>query len=138
MNFLAKLFCPFHRKCKKNKITPPAYLDTIENKGGVFMVRLKGAMDMNVLASNRDKMTAVIEAMNLYTQDIVVDFKKVTHTDSSTVAALMGRFLDIEKFQRQIGLFNIPEEFRKLIEVLKVEHNFLIFDSEATALNNFR
>jgi len=138
MKFLLKLFCPFHRLCKKEKITPPVYLDTIENKGGVFLVRLKGALDMSVIAADREKMTAVIESMNLYTKNILVDFKKVTQTDSATVAALLGRLLDIEKEKKRIALYNIPEKFRKLIEVLKVEHNFLIYDNESTALSDLQ
>jgi len=113
-------------------------LDTIENKGGVFLVHLKGALDMNVLAGNREKMTAVIEAMDLYTKNILIDFKKVTHTDSATVAALLGRLLDIEKEKKRIALYNIPEKFRKLIEILKVEHNFLIYDNESTALSELQ
>jgi len=104
----------------------------------VFLVHLKGALDMSVLADNRQKMTAVIEAMDLYTKNILVDFKKVTHTDSATVAALLGRFLDIEKEKKRIALYNIPEEFRNLIEILKVEHNFLIYDNESTALGEFQ
>jgi len=138
MNFLLKLFCPFHRLCKKEKITPPVYLDTIEDKGEIFLVRLKGALDMDVLGGNRDKMTAVIETMNLYTKNVLVDFKKVTRTDSSTVATLLGRFLDIKKTRKRIALFNIPDEFRRRIEILRVEHNFLIYDNEATALSEFR
>jgi len=138
MNFLMKLFCPFSRKCREHNITPPVYLDTIEDKGEVFLVRLKGDLDMNVLGGDREKMTAVIEAMHLYTKNILIDFKKVTNTDSATVAALLGRLLDIEKEKKRIALFNIPEHFRQLIEILKVEHNFLIYDSESTALNAFR
>jgi len=138
MNIFKILFCPFSRKCRQNKITPPVYLDTIEDKGEVFLVRLKGDLDMNVLGGDREKMTAVIEVMNLYTKNILIDFKKVTNTDSATVAALMGRLLDIEKFKKRIALFNIPEHFRQLIEVLKVEHNFLIYDNESTALSAFQ
>jgi len=138
MKFLSKLFCPFHWMCKKKKITPPVYLDTIEDKGGVYLVRLKGAVDMNVLAGNREKMTAVIEAMNLYTKNILVDFKGVTHTDSATVAALLGRLLDIEKEKKRIALYNVPEKFRNLIEVLKVEHNFLIYENESIALRELQ
>ena len=48
---------------------------------------------------NREKMTAIIESMDLYTKNVIVDFKKVTDTDSATVAALMGRFMDMEKFK---------------------------------------
>jgi len=124
--------------CKKNNITPPVYLDTIEDKGEVFLVRLKGALDMDVLGGNREKMTAVIEAMNLYTKNVLVDFKNVTRTDSATVAALLGRFLDIKKTKKRIALFNIPDEFRKRIEILKVDHNFLIYDKESTALSELR
>jgi len=138
MNFFKKLFCPFSRKCKKNNIEPPVYLDTIEDKGDVFLVRLKGDVDMEVLASNRDKMTAVINVMNLYTKNILLDFKKVTHTDSATVAALLSRLIDIEKTKHRIGLFNIPDQLRQLIDVLKVQHNFLIYDNEPSALDAFK
>jgi len=137
MNFLKKLFCPFYKKCRENNITPPSYLDTIEDRGNVFLVRLKGDLDMNVLGVDREKMTAVIEAMHLYTKNVLIDFKKVTHTDSATVAALLGRLLDIEKEKKRIALFNIPKHFRQLIEVLKVEHNFLIYDNESLALSAF-
>jgi len=138
MNFLKKLFCPFYKHCREKNITPPVYLDTIEDKGAVFLVRLKGDLDMNVLGGNREKMTAIIESMHLYTKNILVDFKKVTRTDSATVAALLGRFLDIEKEKKRIALYNIPDQFRKLIEVLKVEHNFLIYDNESLALSELQ
>ena len=138
MNFLLKLICPFHRKCREKNFKPPVYLDTIIDKGEVFLVRLQGALDMNVLANNRDRMTAVINTMDLYTKHILIDFKRVTNTDSATVAALLGRMLDIEKYHKRLGLFNIPNQLRQLIEILKVEHNFLIFDDESTALSELR
>ena len=138
MNLLKRLFCPFTKKCRENNITPPSYLDTIEDKGDLFLVRLKGDLDMNVLGIDREKMTAVINAMHLYTKNILIDFKKVTNTDSATVAALLGRLLDIEKEKKRIALFNIPDHFRQLIEILKVDHNFLIYDSESLALNAFQ
>lgn len=138
MNFILKLFCPFHKKCRQHNITPPVYLDTIEDKGKVFLVRLKGDLDMNVLGVNREKMTAVIETMHLYTKNVLFDFKKVTNTDSATVAALLGRLLDIEKEKKHIAFFNIPDHFRNLIDILKVEHNFIIYDNESLALNAFQ
>ena len=138
MNFLKKLFCPFHKKCRQNNITPPAYLDTIEDRGNVFLVRLKGAIDMDTLGMDRSKMTDVINTMHLYTKNVLVDFKKVTHTDSATVAALMGRLLDAEKEKKRLAIFNIPEHFRQLIEILKVDHNFLIYDNESVALSELQ
>ena len=129
MNFLKKLFCPFYKHCRERNIIPPVYLDTIQDKGGVYLVRLKGDLDMNVLGANREKMTAIIDSMNLYTKNILIDFKKVTNTDSATVAALLGRLLDIEKEKKRIALFNIPKHFRQLIEILKVEHHFIIYDN---------
>jgi len=138
MNFLKRLFCPFNKKCREANITPPAYLDTIEDKGEVFLVRLKGDLDMNVLGVDREKMTAVINTMQLYTKNILIDFKKVTNTDSATVAALLGRLLDIKKYEKRIALFNIPKHFCQLIEVLKVEHNFIIYQNESLALKAFQ
>ena len=44
MNFFLKLLCPFHKACRKKNIKPPVYLDTIEDKGGVYLVHLKGAL----------------------------------------------------------------------------------------------
>lgn len=113
-------------------------MDTIEDRGKVFLVRLKGDIDMDVLGNNSARMTAVIEAMHLYTKNILFDFEKVTHTDSATVAALLERRFDIEKEKKHIALFNIPEHFRQLIEILKVENNFLIYDNESLALNAFQ
>ena len=137
IEFIKKLFCPFHKKCRMNNITPPVYLDTIEDRGNLFLVRLKGDIDMNILGSNREHMTQVIEAMNLYTKNILVDFKKVTHTDSATVAALMGRLLDIQKYNHRIALVSIPDGLKKLIEILKVQHNFTIYDNETLAIQSF-
>ena len=130
MNIIKRLFCPFHKKCRQARITPPEYLDTIQDKGGVFLVRLKGDLDMDALGNDRGRMTAVIETMHLYTKNVLIDFKKVTSTDSATVAALLGRLLDIEKHKKRLALFNIPEHdiakydelLQKFLKVLHPNH----------------
>lgn len=138
IELIKRLFCPFRKKCKAHNITPPVYLDTVEDKGNLFVVRLKGDINMEVLGSNRERMTQVIEAMGLYTKNVLVDFQKVTHTDSATVAALLGRLLDIQQYKKRIAFFNIPESLQKMIEVLKVEHNFTIYANESVALHEFK
>jgi len=124
------------QRLKIQKEDSPNYLDTIEDLGHLFLLRLNGPLDTAALERERDKMTTVINKFELYSKDVIIDFTHVTSTDSATIGSIIDRFNLIDNWQNKIGLFNIPEHMKNLIDILRVTKDFIIYDNEETAIKN--
>jgi len=67
-------------------------------------------------------------------KDILLDFEKVTHTDSATVAALIDATFIFKKEHHKLGMINLGENLRSLLEIFKVNNLVYFFSTEADAL----
>ena len=124
------------KQLKIQKEDSPKYLDSVEDLGHLFLLRLNGSLDTAAIERERDKMTAIINKFELYSKNVIIDFTHVTSTDSATIGSLIDRFNLIENWEHKVGLFNIPEHMKNLIDILRVSGNFITYDNEETAIKN--
>ena len=112
----------------------PAYLESIEDHDNFFLVRVKGQLGTHALEQGGDKMTAVINRVNLYSKSILCDFSGVTDSDTAMLAALIKRLADFRKTgSNKMVFFNIRGELRELFEIAHLAKLFLICQTREEA-----
>jgi len=117
----------------------PAYLDSIEDCGRYFIVRLKGSIDTSALERDREKMTAIIRQVNLYSKSIICDFAKVTQSDTATLAALLRRLSDFRGAGGSKLVFcSLPSQLKEFIIITKFSEIFSIAADEKAAAANLQ
>jgi anti-anti-sigma regulatory factor len=104
------------------------FVDRFEEVGNVRILRFKGPIDRTTLPEIL-KIKKVLERQDdLNKNNVIIDFKKITHVDSAAIAALLI----------ELGLVNVTEELKIMLDIFKAGKLFMIFDSEEAALQSFR
>ena len=116
----------------------PSYLNAVEEHEDYFLVRLKGAMGKDSLERNRPKMTAMIKKFDLYSKNVLCDFKQVTEADTATVASLVSRLADFKLRKNTLIFFNVPERLKVFMDVTKVAPYFRIYGTLEEALEGVK
>ena len=120
-----------------NQLNLP-FLDKMEIKDNVRILRLKGVMDHDTLPKIlkiREELTTGHDRNAL---NILLDFEKVTDVDSSAIAVLSVRLDELKENQHVMGLINVPEKLSSLLDIFKESSHFQLFDSEQKALEDLK
>jgi anti-anti-sigma factor len=123
-------------KTGKNSIIP--FIEKIEDKDNLHVVRLKGPIDMTTVPQVENLIWKARVNRGLLNKDILLDFKNVTHIDSSIIALLLMALSDLKHEKHKLVLINIPSEFKDMVAIENLNALFCICDSESDALEHIR
>ncbi len=112
----------------------PTYLASVDEHENYFIVHLKGSMDRQSLEANRSKMSDAIRKLDLYSKNLLCDFGEVTKVDTTTVAALVSRFSDFKSGKHKMIFFNLSDELKSYMDIVKVLPYFSIRENLEDAL----
>lgn len=113
----------------------PEYLDSIEDHGHFFLVRLKGSLDTPALEKNREKMTTAIQKINLFEKHNIADLSQVEVADTAAVAAIFKRFVDFKGNEnKKMIFFNVSESLRNIFDLAKLSDVFTICETKEEAI----
>ena len=108
------------------------YVKQIEAKGDVYIVRLKGRIDMYTIPDvHRLRLMGPRGELR---QNIILDFKKVDHVDSATCALLVQSLSELKHVNHRLILINIPETLKDMLKIARISRLFDVYDSEEKAL----
>jgi anti-anti-sigma factor len=110
----------------------PDFVREVNDFAHVKIVRLTGALD----AAAIPKMSRFFQGIKNPgdgPKSIVLDFKKVSSVESSTVAALLELLTRLKREGERFALMNPPPVLLGTLDVLKLSHAFLILPSEKEA-----
>jgi anti-sigma B factor antagonist len=114
------------------------FIDRFEEVGNVRILRFKGSIDRTTLPEIL-KIKKVLERQgDLNKNNVIIDFKKITHVDSAAIAALLIELAELKQHDKKLGLVNVTEELKIMLDIFKAGKLFMIFDSEEAALQSFR
>jgi anti-sigma B factor antagonist len=114
------------------------FIDRFEEIGNVRILRFKGPIDRTTLPEIL-KIKKVLERHgDLNKNNVIIDFKKITHVDSAAIAALLIELAELKQHDKKLGLVNVTEELKIMLDIFKAGKLFMIFDSEEEALQSFR
>ena len=125
-------------KNKKTADAPaPAWIKSIEERKTLRILRVKGRIDVAALGeSSSQRALQARQQKGFEYKHLLLDFADVTYIDSSAVAALLLTLRDYQKAHHKLGVINLGEEPRNMLQIAKVDRLFLSYETEAQALKD--
>jgi anti-anti-sigma factor len=120
---------------KINQLNLP-FIDKFEEIGNVRILRFKGSIDSGVLPKILKIKDQMIKQKDINKKNVIVDFKKITHVDSAALGALIIRLSELKKHHKKLGLINVTDEMKNMLDIFKTDKYFLIYESEKAALED--
>ena len=117
--------------------TPPSSISAVEDYPTIRIVRLQGPIDQTTVSEIERFRKWVVKHRGFKQKHILLDFKKVTRTDTAAVAQIMQTVSDLKTAHFRLGAIHLSEYLRGMFQVLKVEQWIDVFDNESEALEDF-
>ncbi len=112
----------------------PSSIWKTEERESVRIIRLQGPMGMETV-SELERFWKKIKGQKTFRRkNILLDFGKVTHTDSATVAALINATFIFKEEHQKLGMINLGDKLLSLFEIFQVNNLVYFFSTEADAL----
>ena len=120
----------------KNKNGKPfAYIKKIQETDDLAIIRLKGAIDSYAVPVLTDFGKQNSGRTERYlNKHILLDFKEVTHIDSSTLALLIQLLKELKEHNRKLGIINAPLFLKDYLSITRLKSAVAIYKSEKTAV----
>jgi anti-anti-sigma factor len=106
----------------------------MEDVQGVRIVRLKGAVGMEIGHEQRETEEAIEAAAGAFSRPLLLDFEATTAWDSSTIAALVQALRRRSTAHAQVAIINVPPRLLAELEISRLRDLFPIYSSEGEAL----
>lgn len=121
MKFIPEIF-------RDKKGQPLLCIKEIKRLENLTIVRFKGSIDSSTIPD--------IEKYekNELDRNILLDFKDVSHIDTSTVATLILLLNDLKKSHRKLGIINATEQLISVLTIERVGTLIHIYKDEKEAL----
>jgi anti-anti-sigma factor len=119
-----------------NKIDKlPPMVKAIEKYENLYVIKLTGAIDFNTMPPIE---SAIREhQMQRYSdKDVVLDFKEVTHIDTSTLAVLIYIINRLKQTHQKLCLINCSETVKEYVKIGKLEPLICIHDTLKDIVNH--
>ncbi|MFA6078285.1 MAG: STAS domain-containing protein [Candidatus Omnitrophota bacterium] len=127
MNIFAKIF-----NFNKEEKLPPI-IKSIEQYENYSVVRLAGSYDFSTMPSIEGMMREH-KGHGHFDQDIILDFKEVTHIDTSTLAVLIYIINTLKERHQRLFLINCNKMIKDHVKIGKLEPLIHIYDNLKDAL----
>ena len=118
---------------KKPKI--PSFVEIVEDYPHLKIVRLKGYLDVSTVSEVQYFLQAAKKTRSFLNKSVLLDLKNVARVDSAVIAGLVKVLSELKQKNFKLGLMNVPDGFKGILEILKLENVFLIFESEKIAFS---
>jgi len=119
-------------KRKKGKSLP--FVKGVKETSNLIIVKLSGVMDANTIPIIRGNYKHEIKQG--LDKNVLLDFKEVTHVDSSTLASLLQAMSELKQKHRKLGLVNANHALKEYIAIAKLEFIIYVYDSIDEALED--
>ncbi len=119
---------------KKHQDKEIEYIDDTIISDNYLLIRLKGPIDAQTLPLIERKS---MDEDAFENKHILLNFEKVNHVDTATLATLVKVFHDLKKNDKELGVIHASATLKKYIEILKLGSVVKTFSDEAAALKAF-
>ena len=119
---------------KKQKKEAPPYLERIDELEKLSIVRLKGEIDQSMIPVIEARIQANRRAGSKIDKNVVLDFSKVSHVDTATIAFHLYRLREYQEKGFKVGFMNLTGDMKVLLEMFKANETFKVFQSEEDAV----
>ena len=120
---------------KKKEPQTPSFIESIDDYTHLKIVRLKGYLDSSTMSEVQSFIRISKKKGSFLNKSVLLDLKNVAHVDSSVIAGLVRIFSELKQKKFKFGLVNVPDNLKGMLEIMKLENIFLVFESEKKAFN---
>lgn len=115
--------------------TAMPYMKAIHETANLIVAQLQGPIDINTVPVVHADFQGKLE--RYLDKHILLDFKAVTHVDSSTIANLVFLLTQLQQRNRKLGITHIDETLENYITIDKVTSLIRVYKDESEALKDF-
>ena len=116
----------------------PLSIASLEDYPTIRIVRLRGPID-NTTVADIERFRKWLTSHKGFThKHLLLDFKQVTHTDTAAVAGMMQAIKDLKSTDHHFGAINFDENFRGMLQILKVDQWITFYANESEAVEDFK
>ena len=112
----------------------PPYLERIDELTHVDIVRLKGNIDLEMVPIIDSRIQENRRKGGHIEKNIILDFAKVQHIDTATLAFHIIRIREYQKEGKKICFINVTPAMETLFKIFHQENFFKIFKTEQEAI----
>lgn len=129
---------PYHHPAVRHSPAPgmrPSFIRSVEDVGGVRILRLEGPVGMQIGRKERDAEEASEAAAGAFLRPLLLDFEATTEWDSSTVASLVLALRRRLAARTKVAIINAPPKLVAELEISRLRALFPIYSSQEAALD---
>ncbi len=118
-----------------DKYQPPSFI--AREEGNFISIEVSGDINQQTLPESRRLLDEIIRRHEIGRRPdlrILVDYERVGDVDSATIANIVERLDTNSALNHRVAFINIPEEFRNLIEIYKLQEKILVYATKEEAL----
>ena len=108
----------------------------LEKKGNVYIFRMSGTINTETLPHYREVIDNLIKEIDAPNQDnlvFIMDYGNIEDVDSSALANIIDRLKNDVRCDHKVMFINVPEKFKDLLELFKLEDFIEVYDSQEDA-----
>lgn len=120
---------------KNGKEVIPACVESVDDYPHLKIVKLKGCLDISTIQDMQLFLQNTKKKEDRINKSVLLDLKNVVDVDSAGIAGLVKVLSRLKQKNFKLGLMNIPENLRGMLQILKLENVFFIFESEKKAFS---
>ena len=117
--------------------TPPFSIAALEDYPTIRIVRLRGFIDQTTVSELERFRKWVAKHRGFKHKHVLLDFKSVTHVDTSAVAEIIQHVSELKTAHFRLGAINLKEEVHSMFQVLKVDKLVTFYKNESEAVEDF-
>src|SRR3989338_1625214 len=120
---------------RSNKEVRPACVESVDDYPHLKIVKLKGRLDISTIQDVQSFLQYTKKKESRINKSVLLDLKNVIDVDSAGIAGFVKVLSKLKQKNFKLGLMNIPENLRGMLQILKLDNVFFIFESERKAFS---
>jgi anti-anti-sigma factor len=120
---------------RKKALVLPSFVENIEDFPHLKIIKLKGYLDVGTVSEVQHFLQAAKKSKDFLNKSVLLDLRNVARVDSAVVAGLVKVLSALKQKNFKLGLMNVPDGFKGILEILRLQNVFLVFQSEKIAFS---
>ena len=113
----------------------PSFVESVDDYPHLKIIGLKGYLDASIVSEVQNFLQVAKKTKSFLNKSVLLDLKNVACVDSAVVAGLVEVLSALKQKHFKLGLLNIPDNMKGMLQIMKMENIFLVFESERRAFS---
>ena len=111
----------------------PAFVESVDDYPHLKIIKLKGYLDISMIKDMQLFLQNTKKKESRVNKSILLDLEHVADVDSAVIAGFIKILSKLKEKNFRLGFLNIPDSLRSMLQILRLENMFVVFESEKIA-----